>query len=226
MRAAKKEAAGRIQRMYSSHTRVPRTLDMEGFFVEKKAVDVSVPKCNLLVALATCMVDTDSSIFNGKVNDHLRRQIDAPLDNDLIEAFRVFCERRLGGHHMQGTWVLVTMPGCEEQTPHTDYDPRTFPGDDPASEVPYGAILGLQDNTRLVVWPGSHLVTRKTSPVVMATDKTIVSFDRGDVLFFRGDLVHAGAAAAGEAPNVRVHGYLDVPKVHRCSDVAYPVSMN
>ena len=62
---------------------------------------------------------------------------------------------------------------------------------------PLGALLALEEGTKLAV----HGIGD-------------VLLQRGDCLVFDGDLVHAGSAYP-DAPNTRVHVYLDVPTVER-----------
>lgn len=86
-----------------------------------------------------------------------------------------------------GDWtVLVSHPGCQQQHMHSDYDRKRVAelSDD---LKPFGAVIALQDNTKLVL-----------------VDSTVV-FNRGDILVFRGDTVHAGASY--DDYNVRVHVY-------------------
>ena len=132
--------------------------------------------------------------------------------------------------------ILRSSSQCERQLLHTDYSPRF--GELPLSMVPFGAILAVQPDTRLVVARGScglatvfsaaqehdaecseqrnggageGTAVEQATAMFSAKRVTVdeVALCPGDLCIFRGDLVHAGSAYDNE--NVRVHVYI-VPR--------------
>lgn len=131
------------------------------------------------------------AIFNP---DKRRRQASLRRTDGLVRrAWAILLERSLVtvDHRIGSAVVLQSLPGCQRQAWHTDYDPVEIV-DIPK---PKGVILALEDGT------------------FFATPGRTYSLDQGDVLCFDGDEVHAGAAY--DTTNTRVHLYADVPSVKR-----------
>ena len=89
--------------------------------------------------------------------------------------------------------------GCQQQPWHADYSPTKCEG---MRYKPQGVLLALQPHTHFLIAAeaGGGVEDVELSP--------------GDVLIFDGDIVHAGAAYK-DAPNTRIHVYLNVPDVAR-----------
>ena len=98
------------------------------------------------------------------------------------------------GRTVGNMFALHSKKGCQQQQWHYDFDPDLLWG---IRKKPLGALLALEEGTKLAV----HGIGD-------------VLLQRGDCLVFDGDLVHAGSAYP-DAPNTRVHVYLDVPTVER-----------
>jgi hypothetical protein len=112
--------------------------------------------------------------------------------------------------------VLLSKPGCQEQAAHSDYVPDTEFRKWISTNPPYLAILALTDGTKLNIWPGSAgLIIMEEHRLFgkPAIPKTTLRLKKGELLIFRGDLVHAGSAY--EEENIRLHIYLDSPKIPR-----------
>lgn len=101
-------------------------------------------------------------------------------------------------------FVLHSFKGCKQQQWHTDYDPESLTQ---ARTKPCGALLALQDGTRLAV---RDAASGKEQDVVI---------NRGDSIVFTGDTVHAGAAYSKE--NTRAHAYLDTVSVKRLPNTTW-----
>lgn len=114
--------------------------------------------------------------------------------------------------------VVDSLPGCQEQPPHTDN--RPFPGLSD-EQVPLALLVAVMPKTKLIVWPGSINLT--SNPTLAADrapiQRAVLSMDIGDVCIFRGDLVHAGAAY--DEKHIRVHAFLDSPSHDRRPNETY-----
>ena len=98
-------------------------------------------------------------------------------------------------------WVLLhSLPGCQRQVEHTDYDPEVIAEITDEADVPWLVLVALQDNTTLDVFDDQE-------------QHKLLALDTGDILLFRSDLVHAGSAYTED--NLRLHAYLDSPFVKR-----------
>lgn len=136
-----------------------------------------------------------TGVFNyqrpGGADDGARRQLAlpdarAPVASRLAEAARAALVAR--GANPGEAVALYSGPGCQQQAPHTDYDPDEV--DRLASagvERPDAFLVALMRGTRLMV------------------EGRAVRLQVGDALRFDGGVVHAGAAYADE--NVRLHFY-------------------
>lgn len=84
--------------------------------------------------------------------------------------------------------LLVSLPSCEKQDFHCDYNP-----DYQTPEDGWGVIYALYDNTKLYG-------TEREREIEIAANA-------GDLIVFRGDFAHAGADYS--TFNVRLHWYLE-----------------
>jgi hypothetical protein len=105
--------------------------------------------------------------------------------------------------------AIRSMPACQKQDRHWDYDPVRvrYDGGRHRRVKPCSAILGLEPGARLYVYDPA-----------LKRDVTVL-IPVGAILLFEGDVAHAGACYA--TPNTRVHVYLDVPGVRRETDVTW-----
>ena len=116
--------------------------------------------------------------------------------------------------------ILESLPGCQQQQYHTDYDVTelarlaTRPED-----MPLGILIALEDHTKLMV-KGLARLTATGGP--RHRPGFAVNLDKGDVLIFRGDLIHAGAAYTRR--NVRLHTFIDSTHISRQSNATYPTT--
>jgi len=155
------------------------------------------------------------SIFNGGGrNDHKRRQVNLPVSvvkelKDQIKCIPFLTEY----HHMEDFVLLRSLPGCSRQAAHTDYIPDISLLHCEADKLPYLFLLAIEDQTKLVVWPGSHKVVQGRGRTIDSIGPKILELQAGDAVVFRPDLVHAGAEYQTE--NLRVHCYIDSDKVKR-----------
>ena len=165
-----------------------------GVRVLRHVVDVGAADLVRLAALARA----GTAIFNP--NPH-RLQTSLPPDDPIVvELTRALGDLTLG-RIVGPAVVLHSLPGCERQDMHTDYDPDDVGR---CAAKPLGVLLALQDGTSLCL-----------------PDGQTADLGAGDVLVFDGDQPHAGAAYASE--NTRVHLYLDSPGVHRLDNTTYLV---
>ena len=106
-------------------------------------------------------------------------------------------------HTFGGAVLLHSKAGCIEQPLHTDYDPKVVSS---AKIKPFGVICALEDDTKFV------------------TPTQTYTLYKGDVLCFDGDEVHAGSAY--DAPNTRIHVYVDVCDQKRLRNKTWIVTSN
>lgn len=155
------------------------------------------------------------SIFNGPGrNDHKRRQVNLPESvvkdlKDLIKCIPFLTEY----HHIEDFVLLRSLPGCARQAAHTDYIPDVSLLRCESENLPYLFLFAIEDQTKLVVWPGSHKVVQGRGRTIDPIRPTILELNAGDALVFRPDLVHAGAEY--ETENLRIHCYIDSDAVKR-----------
>jgi hypothetical protein len=194
------------------------TADVDGYMILRNVI--SVKKREIQYALQKVR-QSATPIFNSAMNDYRRKQVSISEGLPYVHQLTYLTHKMFPHLFLQDPVLILSDKGCLEQTPHCDYDPSTFSGHDQSGSVPYGAILALQDETRFVVWAGSHLCARATtSRILSKCEKRILLLNKGDVLFFRGDLIHAGASYTEE--NIRLHAYLDHHAVTRHPDRTYP----
>jgi len=165
--------------------------------------------------------DKTEWIFNGPGrNDRKRRQVALPM------ALVADLQKKIGSlsfvtdHHTVHDFVLLrSLPGCMRQAAHTDYIPDVSLLQCPPDQLPYLALIAIQDKTSLIVWPGSHKVIRGRGRTVAPIEPHKVELKAGDLLVFRPDLVHAGAEVSTE--NLRIHCYIDSDSVYRMKNRTY-----
>jgi ectoine hydroxylase-related dioxygenase (phytanoyl-CoA dioxygenase family) len=186
-----------------------------GYVVLPALVDIT-PKLRKKV---TGRLRQAGTIFNANEtqtgNDRRRLQVDIALCDQDIPGFERLYVCLGIPDDVSRTWtVLQSLPGCQAQGAHVDYeiDPDTWVSNDP--RVSHGCLLALSDGTKLDVWRSAHLrigvnTTGTTNPSPIS--RSTITLNAGDAVVFRADCLHAGSAYP-EA-NVRLHCYLDRPKM-------------
>ncbi len=160
------------------------------------------------------------TIFNGEENDHKRRQVSVPASDVMEFREELLSLPYLTKFHCVDYFVLLrSLPGCERQLAHTDYIPDEELLMSTAENRPLLCVLALEDNTKLVVWPGSHKLIGGRGRTIKPIEPHIVWLEAGDAILFRGDLVHAGAEY--ETENIRLHCYIDSKAVNRHPNRTY-----
>ena len=115
--------------------------------------------------------------------------------------------------------ILESLPGCQQQQYHTDYDMDELGRLERKEDMPLGILIALEDHTKLMV---KGLARRPTTEGPRPRPGAAVNLNRGDVLIFRGDLIHAGAVYTQR--NLRLHTFLDSGVVTRHANATYPTS--
>lgn len=154
-------------------------------------------------------------IFNGEgTNDKKRRQTNLPntVVKELKEQIQ-YLPFLTNSHKINDFVLLRSLPGCSRQLAHTDYIPDTSLLQCEAEKIPYLFLYALEDETHLIVWPGSHKVIQGRGRTIVPIQPTKITLQAGDALVFRADLVHAGSEYENE--NIRIHCYIDSKDVYR-----------
>ena len=102
------------------------------------------------------------------------------------------------GRRLTSPVAIHSLPGCQRQQWHTDYDPDEAAA---ASPPPMGVIVALEYGT------------------YFETPERKYSLNPGDIAVFSGDTVHAGAAY--EEHNTRIFFYLDTKESPRPRDLTW-----
>lgn len=154
-------------------------------------------------------------IFNAPgTNDHKRRQVALPESITQDLHMEILSLPFLSKVHYADDFVLLrSLPGCKRQAAHTDYIPELSLLRCDRYKLPFLFLFALEENTKLVVWPGSHKVVQGRGRTVDPIQPKTVILSAGDALVFRADLVHAGAEY--ETENIRIHCYIDSEIVKR-----------
>ena len=185
-------------------------METEGYLVLPGFVDPT----RLLKAIEPYRTRTEY-IFNAPgSNDQKRRQV--ALSPSTVEELRtevLSLPFLSDAHHVEDFVLLRSLPGCKRHAAHTDYIPdRSLLQCEPR-KLPLLVLVALEDQTKLVVWPGSHKVVQGRGRALQPIEPKTILLTRGDALVFRADLVHAGAEY--ETENLRIHCYIDSDLVKR-----------
>mgnify|MGYP000857978627 CR=1 FL=1 len=153
-------------------------------------------------------------IFNDNADfktDLLRRQ--TPIELDVVRELPGFAdlEARVLAPGPREWNALISLPGCQRQAAHADYDNiGTVSATNPL--VAHGCLVAIESGTRLDVWPGAHhFVHEPGTPVKYPISRLTLELDVGDVVVFRCDCIHAGSAYS--KANVRLHCYCDTEEM-------------
>lgn len=159
-------------------------------------------------------------IFNGSENDHKRRQVNIPASEVMDFREELLQLPFLTKYHCLDYFVLLrSLPGCTRQLAHTDYIPDEELLSCTPEDRPLLCVFALENNTKLIVWPGSHKLLHGRGRSMKPIEPHTVLLDAGDAIVFRGDLVHAGAEY--ETENIRLHCYIDSKAVNRHPNRTY-----
>lgn len=147
------------------------------------------------------------SYFNEKIFNDVQDQ-KVTYDGLRLQGSGEWCKdvrRKIGDvlldHNMMGEKKVVdahalrSLPGCAQQTMHSDSAAPESLLHVPFKDVPLAIIYALEEDTFLKVWPfGSE-------------ECHVVRLHPNDMVIFRGDLLHAGTEYAKK--NTRIHAYVD-----------------
>lgn len=153
--------------------------------------------------------DRKYNIFNNKENDEKRTQLDfkCKIGKHITKKLQAFIETKgFQGKKINDLVILHSADLCKRQQLHYDYEVGKLRLLDP-DKYPFGVIVGVQDNSRLIVYNEIHQI------------KETIHFNKGDVILFRGDLLHAGAEYYKK--NTRMHAYIDSPEYKREKNSTY-----
>lgn len=167
--------------------------------------------------------DSSSSMTMDPCGDQKRKQIlfkegkwspkTTIIVGNIRASLRDVFPKRTSNDHV----FLLSEPGCADQRAHCDWDPdlgQELTDDGVFGGYPLGALLALEPNTALNVWPNSIGFDPHTS-----YGHERIVFGAGDLLLFRADLIHSGASF-GES-NLRVHCFMDRRSVKRDENMTY-----
>ena len=110
----------------------------------------------------------------------------------------------LGNHEQYeisryGSTILLSLPGCAEQVPHTDYCSNYFKFTSDRRPA-YFLMFGGRNGMRINVWRGSHLtsITKIPEELEKQFDRTFqkeeLYIPQDAVFIARGDTVHSGTS--------------------------------
>jgi hypothetical protein len=156
--------------------------------------------------------------------DGLRRQVsfedvlaDRPNLLSRLQDALSMAEKRarviLPNHTLHSPVVITSKTDCSEQFTHNDgiWKPHV-----PAEDMAYSALVALQDDTTLRLWPSGHKCFTSASkpwlrppPVLAPIPVHTLRIPRDHMVLFRHDLPHAGSAYSSE--NIRLHFNLYAP---------------
>lgn len=97
------------------------------------------------------------------------------------------------------TYFIRSTANCAMQDVHRDFTNAQH-----TRPPPMGALLALEDNTTLMVWPGTQ--TEEVSTIDYSKLPLPEVIQRGQVLVFHGSLVHAGSPYEAENTRIHTHG--------------------
>jgi hypothetical protein len=188
----------------------------DGYEIFKNAIEINEFILNEFIAQSNAC----KAIFNfnnNKKDDRKRKQTPVKKNKKIIKDFVNGLKNFANGLNdklvMNNPVIIKSMPNCQEQAPHTDYLLTLELMSLKSDEIPLAMIIALENNTCLNVWSGSISIGKKRKRDSELIDKTIIKLDKGDILIFRADLIHAGSAYNIE--NIRLHAFLDNPKIKR-----------
>ncbi len=200
------------------------TLHTLGYQIFKDHMKISDTQRNYLIKLinnyGTCIFNhNEKSRKNDRkrIRVNIRSTFYSKHVDSFMDEFKTVLNSFFPHLTMNDPVVLGSKIGCKLQAAHIDYPPN---GIQNHCHVPINAILALQDETYLNVWPESHhlIAFERTKdsdeldqnydPMIPPIRMQRIQINEGDLLLFRGDLVHAGAQYHHK-PNYRIHCFMD-----------------
>lgn len=188
---------------------------------------------DLIIELQNCLHHSSckQSIFNhdanGNGNDYLRRQqhLRRYRRNTHLHhiqcTLETFIQREFSlKHRIQSPILLMSLPGCQSQAPHTDFLTTDAFEQLADQEIPLSMIVALEDETVFDIYENSI----RKGGTIDAKYRKQVRMRSGDIIVFRGDLVHGGSAYS--TSNVRLFYYVDSPFFKRIPNRTQFVSEN
>jgi ectoine hydroxylase-related dioxygenase (phytanoyl-CoA dioxygenase family) len=204
-------------------------LHRDGFTIIKNAVEIHDPELKEIKQQSEKYgrsIFNDNENFSG--NDFKRRQNKIKKNskiNNLINKFHNTLSSNFTELEVGDTVVLHSLPGCREQASHMDYIPDKVFAEGPNNQVPLAAILALEPETTINIWPRSIKIASQKKNNMSIKRKKIKKkakkMSPGDIFVFRGDLIHAGAGY--KKHNTRLHCFLDSPLVSREQNITWRV---
>jgi len=169
------------------------------------------------------------AIFNHDWDNNDKKRMQRVLQKEKIGFIHALDDvvNRINPNLTQSTWVIIKSDaGCKKQMAHLDYVPTAEFSSvvkNDTSFIPLLVLVGVMDNTYIHIWENSIAITNETydGPSVPSTK---ILLNKGDVLVFRSDVIHAGSEY--DELNIRLHCYLDSPKVARDEDTTFIISLD
>jgi hypothetical protein len=187
------------------------------FWIIEKFLDVS-QLAEIQVKNIINLVDMFTSIFQNQdenIQDNRRRIYQPPIEWIKDESINLiyclnhvfkFCEQYFGDLSLSPMSLLLSLPGCAEQQPHTDFDLNKSLKGALKSRI---LIVALMDKTRIVTYDNEGYHRKE------------ITIPKGGLFIGRGSLIHNGAAY--ESTNLRIHFYLDCKRNSRLPNKVYNV---
>ena len=139
---------------------------------------------------------------------------------------RALLKKNYDSHVIDEANILVSEAGCRIQPCHTDYGIEKNIARCEDRLMPLGALVAVENGSKIIVWPGSIRLQRMDAEFLKELDPIdpiIIQVPRGSVFLFRGDLFHCGAGY--KKKNIRLHYYIDSPKVPRSKNQTWLLHM-
>jgi hypothetical protein len=206
-------------------------LHEQGYQVFKGAIAIDQKQ---LDSINKAVAHGMSAIFNhndlNKCNDRKRRQRSLPLKTLHMKAFdaqlKNFVKETVNTALTPANPVILnSLPGCQAQAAHCDYEPNAALKAVSDEQMPLALVVSLMQGTKLKIWPNSSRLVALTPEQLKKVDPIHcqeLQLSPGDIIVFRGDFVHAGSDYAQS--NTRIHYYLDSEMVPRLQNRTWLIS--
>jgi hypothetical protein len=104
-------------------------------------------------------------------NDFKRRQSKIKINDktkNLVDRFHTTLTNKFSNLSVSDTVVLHSLPNCREQEKHMDYLPNEiFANKKLNDDVPLAAILALESETTITIWPKSIYIASQKNKKYM-----------------------------------------------------------
>lgn len=192
-------------------------MDSEGYIIFKNIVKIC-PKFLKKIKRKGAVSKPIFNHTNTRKNDLKRTQFRISLKKTDVEGIDLFLDEA-HSDKIKSRWVVVySHPNCKSQPPHTDWIPNFHWS---LGQSALGCFVSLEENTKLDVWPGSHLYVRGENDNMKPIRRKRLLLQKGDVILFRSDLVHAGSSY--KTSNARLHCFLDSSSIRRAPNTTWLV---